>query len=854
MHPTRGGANDQRGREWGANDQRGRGWGANDQRGRGWDANDQRGREWGANDQRGPEWDANDQRGREWGANDQRGREWGANDQRGRGWGANDQRGREWGANDQRGREWGANDQRGREWGANDQRGREWGANDQRGREWGANDQRGREWGANDQRGREWGANDQRGREWGANDQRGRGWAQSDKKVRGRCSSKIYRPESSWSSPVLESNGIAILPQPPSELQSTPFIEQIFGHKSVISVFKNSSNNLKGYLIRGKLSVKPAESNSENSDNFISWADGRHSILEGMSFNHGCLFIPAPDLSTIVLLKNLSRVCENEVETENVLKYQIIHQLSYISEAIVGSYDETILVHVLLNVKQSVKSNINSITQKLAVYFANTSKFPNLKISFNSTSEKYLGAELRKIQDAGSVSNFNLYNFIQQMKDEKAVFRLKNCEFTCFSKPNCKLTDFEDVFKMIDSYLPPVRITPIETIPHFDAIGCGMLSGPSKEDTVEYKSFAQQEGEIKYFRDLVQKLQSEPFANGLFLNNITESKILKILEPNSEHINLDNFEFDWAYAGSYGIFPFEISYPEEPNSPMRCLANKLDQAVMKHLPFSALIISSLINSMPNEFFSGCKKSVFLNYFLEEKLKIIVYTPLVQISSLKNGKTWTRILRLVKQKQYFQNFLRPKILLLLEDYPKLYYIDNNLELQEYGQNLVQLLFTPLSPEVTERVKFIQRFLTLSCLNLDCELTKQRREYCSVEERLLHCDKEVDSKQSLSNCSSLSFFISPTQKNILSENKNFLVLAGQPGCGKSSLLLLKAEKESQKKEIDSIVFFVPEEKKPFREYIQNTVKKYGSPKLNQKFRLDTLDKIKMSLAAENMEEME
>ena len=38
---------------------------------------------------------------------------------------------------------------------------------------------------------------------------------------------------------------------------------------------------------------------------------------------------------------------------------------------------------------------------------------------------------------------------------------------------------------MIDSYLPPVRITSIETIPHFDAIGCGMLSGPSKEDTVE---------------------------------------------------------------------------------------------------------------------------------------------------------------------------------------------------------------------------------------------------------------------------------------------------------------------------------------------------------------------------------
>ena len=218
--------------------------------------------------------------------------------------------------------------------------------------------------------GRCWGLGNQSGPGWCANDQRGRGWKnQIDQKGRGRCSPRIYRPESSRSLPVLENNGIVILPQPPSELQSTPFIEQICGHKSVISVFENSSNKLKSYLIRGKLSVKPAESNLENSDNFVSWADGRHSdtlILESMSFSHGCLFIPAPDLSRIVLLKNLSSVRKNEVETENVLKYQIIHQLSYISEAIVGSFDETILVHVLLNVKQSVKSNINSITQKLA--------------------------------------------------------------------------------------------------------------------------------------------------------------------------------------------------------------------------------------------------------------------------------------------------------------------------------------------------------------------------------------------------------------------------------------------------------------------------------------------------------
>ena len=111
---------------------------------------------------------------------------------------------------------------------------------------------------------------------------------------------------------------------------------------------------------------------------------------------------------------------------------------------------------------------------------------------------------------------------------------------------------------MVDSYLPPVRIAPIETFPRFDAIGCGMLSGSLKGNTVEYKSFAQQEGEIKHFRDQVQKLQWEPFANGLFLHNITKSKILKILKPKTEHLNMDNIEYDWVYAGIYRILPFEI--------------------------------------------------------------------------------------------------------------------------------------------------------------------------------------------------------------------------------------------------------------------------------------------------------
>ena len=173
-------------------------------------------------------------------------------------------------------------------------------------------------------------------------------------------------------------------------------------------------------------------------------------------------------------------------------------------------------------------NNQFNCSKAIASYFATTSKIPEIKFSFSSAPKHNSCVELRKIQEARNVSNFHLYNFFQEIKDEKSAFWLKNCEFIFFSKPNCKLADFKDLIKMVDSYLPPVRIAPIETIPLFDAIGCGMLSGSLKGYTVENKSFAQQEGEIKHFRDQVQKLQWEPFANGLFLHNISKSKILKI--------------------------------------------------------------------------------------------------------------------------------------------------------------------------------------------------------------------------------------------------------------------------------------------------------------------------------------
>ena len=617
----------------------------------------------------------------------------------------------------------------------------------------------------------------------------------------------------------LAHNTLIVVPEAPEELKSTPFIDYAFGHKKVIRALQ-SRPAIKGYLIRGRLVKEPKNLQASNV----------------ARYNHGCVYIPVPNFNRMVLIKNV-KIDKEVMKTVDLITSHICHQLKELNEKC-DNFPKKVSVHIMLcmpekeqsfNFKHQFNGNFNDFCER----------FRNLQLSYRTIGDNNLASKMVTFLNSNRNSDpVRLHDLILYRSQEKTDFRLNETEFICFNEKFCKLTEFHEISEMFERYFPHANENVIETVPNFDAIKASLLRGSNDEGRINPTEFAKIEGEHNQFRNLVQTLQKEPNANGIFLNSITEKKILQVIEPNSDFITLDQFEFDWTYVGQFNLVLFEISWADNPKSPIRCISNKINQAITKYIPFSDIILSTLVNAMPEQLFENTQKTEYFK-ILTKRTKIVVGFPLVdRPSSL--GEIWLEVVKLIRDhQQYFQSCNEEKILLLFENVPNLYYIDKNLELREYEQNLFQLLFTPVSAEETKRMKFIQRFLTLSCLNLHCEITEQRREFCSVEERFLDCDESVDSKQSLSKNGCLNFFISPQQQKILRTNEQFVVLAGQPGCGKTSLLLSKAEIEAQNDAIENIVLFIPKAKKPFKRFIDDIVNKTGSEKLKEKFKLEELE---------------
>ena len=619
----------------------------------------------------------------------------------------------------------------------------------------------------------------------------------------------------------LAHNTLIVVPEAPEELKSTPFIDYAFGHKKVISALQRCPA-IKGYLIRGRLVKEPKNLEAPNV----------------ARYNHGCIYIPAPNYNQMVLIKNV-KIDKEVMKTVDLIDSHIRHQLQELNEKC-ANFPKKVSVHIMLCMPEKEK-NVNFKDQFNGKFNNFRDQFQRLQLSYRTIGDNNLASKMANFLKTNRNSDpVRLHDLILYRSQEKTDFRLNETEFICFNEKFCKLTEFYEISEMFERYFPHANENAIQTVPNFDAIKASLLRGSNDEGRVNPTEFAKIEGEHNQFRNLVQTLQKEPNANGIFLNSITEKKILQVIEPNSDFITLDQFEFDWTYGGQFNLVLFEISWADNPKSPIRCISNKINQAITKYIPFSDIILSTLVNAMPDQLFENTQKTEYFK-ILTKRTKIVVGFPLVdRPSSL--GEIWLEVVKLIRDhQQYFQSCNEAKILLLFENVPNLYYIDKNLELREYEQNLFQLLFTPVSAEETKRMKFIQRFLTLSCLNLHCEITEQRREFCSVEERFLDCDESVDSKQSLSKNGCLNFFISPQQQKILRTNEQFVVLAGQPGCGKTSLLLSKAEIEAQNDAIENIVFFIPKNKEPFKSFIFDTVNKTGSEKLRKKFKLEELENL-------------
>ena len=645
---------------------------------------------------------------------------------------------------------------------------------------------------------------------------------------------------------------LIVLPGTPVELQClNPAVNFILGAcKTVRKLFYM---NLSGLVVCAPVPLKSAETR-ENSD---------HINTEKIS--QGFMFIPAPNFDKVVIVKNVIDISEDD-------------SISILSRSILDEIDH------LNNVVCHLNEKMNFCQDKLSVrlflcYNSKVKKsphFPNLESTlFSKISETdYVNLEIT-VQFLGKKDlKKRILRTVNETKDvipraQKIVQSLPNnlaqgLIFHCFetiplndlyhlSRQQVKLLSKEpETFDQVDKVIQlfdfyfPARREKLQTVPYFDQVEGEMVYKHNVEGKIDTSSeYYCQFGEMRLlFEKMSAKFRS---PRGILLKSFSNDHLRRILD--FQHLTPQQFEIDGLYLGCDCIIAFEVCEPDATERPGHAICNKIIKVIEKILPQMQLILYSFYVSYQHSRSQQVESSF---NFLEKSLKIIVYLPYVTYDKFESEIEMIRyelqfptttnkqlppevlanlkmIFELMRKKQHLLNLLQ----FLIED------SDNRNELK-----LVQLSkdFQVLDSELyigdifndscSEENSMINYFHSLFCFARlsDTEKVNDACFQLRVSEVNSLCNsfglghneasEEVTVAKTFSN-----LVLSPQQHRILSErDKTHLLIRGQPGSGKTTLILAKCEQMASSMEFTKIYFLYDKRKLLFQKYLEKI--KYSS----------------------------
>ena len=312
-----------------------------------------------------------------------------------------------------------------------------------------------------------------------------------------------------------------------------------------------------------------------------------------------------------------------------------------------------------------------------------------------------------------------------------------------------------------------------------------------------------------------------------------------------ESLEALEFEIDWLYLGGEIMIAFEAGMSNKPEQPIQSVLNKLSQCVTKIYPQFLLIIYSLwveyqkINHARIEFAT-------FEMFFKQHFKIVVFLPNVShdafrtcINTIKDsavvGKNSKKVKSVVPEG--FASLLiknskcLDQILILLECSDTLWQISENLDVAESSLGLQKLLKTQSSSSQCE-YNYITALLALVRLNV----VEMGLPALDVTERYHHSFTIWQKKKRKMDPICQNFILSPEQHRILAEEeKTHLVVCGEPGTGKTALLLAKCEQMAQREEIDYVFYAFNQTKTLLINYLNSFMEFQATEVLKQKMKI-------------------
>ena len=335
----------------------------------------------------------------------------------------------------------------------------------------------------------------------------------------------------------------------------------------------------------------------------------------------------------------------------------------------------------------------------------------------------------------------------------------------------------------------------------------------------------------------------------IFINHLGSSVGVLIKSYTSKHFNsvmrksedsICDFQIDWLYVGQQAFVPIEIGCSEMSADRNTSITNKLTQCVKTIIPTFQLILYFWFLEF-HKSQTGDFESFFGKHF-----KLVLFLPDVSIEQFKefskalDKKKSKNIKQLWKLLQEQKSALKFINIVLTEtegesNKSSLCYVkaadllDANNEMRKEVD--IQDLFTfNLGSEDSKDVfDYLSSIFCLSSLNfIDSKLHTDSQWALDVDERYLDSFRlwraknstvaeEIDSqiKSDLE-----TFILSPQQHAILQEKEGMshVFLYGEPGTGKTYMLLAKCSLLLETKQVEKILLAIPESKTWFREWIQ------------------------------------
>ena len=424
---------------------------------------------------------------------------------------------------------------------------------------------------------------------------------------------------------------------------------------------------------------------------------------------------------------------------------------------------------------------------------------------------------------------------------EVARYKLRTQKFLCSGGKEISFQDREEVSELFDFYFKD-RDKKICFVPDIDLIWDNLLYKTTEDGKLKgLAETGSYQGEVATFiRKYVSQLRS---VNGIMLKSYSNKHFATILDETS--IQPGEFETDWLYIGRDTIVAIEIGLCDtntQSNNPCnQTVRNKLIQVLERTVPHFQSILYSLINSIDNE-----NKDSAIGVFTK-RFQVVVVFPNISFDQFQNAlkclkkDTDNGQCKLFALKNYDETFWHRNLFFALQpgtDF--LYKIDQNLTPTSIWQTLSNLLAS--SSESKRQLfgfQYVSALITLSSLNFidfwpddlkDRDLDKKyRKSFCNWK-----------SKQDNLTYNGTDFILSPEQHRILANDKlAHLLITGEPGSGKTSLLLAKCQMLAEENQVQKILYLVRSTKTWFLKMLHTMIEQHGSELLKQKIEIVAVD---------------